>query len=115
MGNVLSAPIRERAGSRRDTHEELRKREPLKARLAVQIRPLDHLHQHREELLITAAINRQGIYFDTPRNHYYVGMSLFLAFSYSASTLVRKEYLGEVVRVDRLPNGSHFVAVKFLS
>ena len=95
--------------------QQPQKRERLKACLAGLIRPLDRLQQQIKELSITVDINRQLLCFNASRNHYQVGMSLFLPLPYSASTLARKECLAEVLHVNPLPNGRHAVVVQFLS
>ena len=114
MRNLL-APIDNRSASCQDNGKERRTRERLKICLPVHIRPLRPSEQQTGEAATTMDFNRHGLCFATSRNHYQVGMSLFLTFPYSPSTLVRKEYAGEVVRVEELPNGHRAVAVQFLS
>jgi hypothetical protein len=114
MRNV-PALLDNRAASCQDNGNERRTRERLKVCLPVHIRPLRSSQQQTGEAAITMDFNRNGLCFATSRNHYHVGMSLFLTFPYSPSTSVRKEYAGEVVRVELLPNGHRAVAVKFLS
>jgi hypothetical protein len=40
-------------------------------------------------------------------------MSLLLTFPYSPASAARREYLGEIVRVDLLADGAKAVAVQF--
>jgi hypothetical protein len=87
----------------------------IRGKTASLIRPLDRLRQQIKELSITVDINRHRVCFDTSRNHYQLGMSLFLAFPYSTLTLVRNECLAEVLRVDPLPNRRHAKVVQFPS
>lgn len=113
MSHVLSGPLLERSGCRSETHEERRKRERLKVSLPIHVRPLDRSEQQIAEVAMTVDITRHGLYFATSRDHYQLGMSLFLTFPYCRSTLLRKEYVGQVVRVDTLANGGRAVAVRF--
>jgi hypothetical protein len=111
MPSILPALTEERTACRPETREERRKRERLKVCLPVHIRPLGR--SQIQEVATTLDITRHGLCFTTSRDHYSLGMSLFLTFPYSSASLVRKEYLGEVVRVDHLPSGGHAVAVQF--
>jgi PilZ domain-containing protein len=110
MSNVLPSPLLERTACRPETHQERRRRERLRVCLPVYVRRLD---QSEQEVATTVDITRHGLRFTTSRDHYSRGMSLLLTFPYSFGNLVRKEYLGEIVRVDDLNEGGRAVAVQF--
>ncbi len=59
-------------------------------------------------------LTRNGLYFTTWLEHYHQGMRVLVTFPYCSVACVRREYLGRVVRVERLPDGHLGVAVGFL-
>ena len=107
MSNVLLVPAEGHTASEHHSREERRKRERVKAPLPVHVRLLD---QPVEELTKTLDITRYGLCFTTSRDHYRLGMPLFLTLPYCAGSV---RCLSEVVRVGGLPNGSRAVAVRF--
>jgi len=69
-----------------------------------------------EENNITKNVSREGIYFVTGNAAYYVGMRLFVNVPHhTPSEPQDREYIGQVVRVDELPDGHWGVAIQFLS
>ena len=98
-----------------DGCNERRTLERSKISLPVHIRSIDPSEHAILEAATTIDVNRHGLCFSTSRDHYQVGMSLCLTFPYSSPVTVRKEFVGNVVRVDSLPNGRRSVAVQFLS
>jgi hypothetical protein len=104
--NVLLAEIQDDNGPKLDGWEEHPKRERGIAR-PVHVRVLD---QAGEETATTLNINGDGLWFTSSRDRYNVGMPLFVSLPNSAGSV---RYLGEVVSVEVLPNGSRAVAVRF--
>ena len=98
-----------------DRRKERRTLERLKISVPVHVRSLDPSDHAILEAATTINVNRHGLCFSTSRDHYQVGMSLCLTFPYSSPVMVRKEFVGNVVRVDSLPNGCRSVAVQFIS
>jgi 5-formaminoimidazole-4-carboxamide-1-beta-D-ribofuranosyl 5'-monophosphate synthetase len=98
-----------------DRRNERRILERSKISLPVHIRSIDPSEHAILEAATTLDVNRHGLCFSTSRDHYQVGMSLCLTFPYSSPVTVRREFVGNVVRVDSLPNGRRSVAVQFLS
>lgn len=82
--------------------------------LPTRIRPLDPRCAHQEEVRSTLDFSRTGLYFITRRNHYAVGMRVLLTFPYSKKAPIQREFLGEVVRIEKFPDGSGGIAVQFL-
>lgn len=69
-----------------------------------------------DEVLQTVNISREGIYFASERKGYFKGMRLFITMPYSAIPgAVNPEYIGEVVRVDDLPQNTSGVAVHLVT
>jgi len=69
-----------------------------------------------DEKLMTLNVSRNGLYFGTASRSYYKGMRLFVTYPYSAAPgAINRDYIAEVVRVDRLPNGHYGVAIQLLT
>ena len=98
-----------------DRRNERRTLERLKISVPVHVRSIDPSEHAILEAATTIDVNRHGLCFSTSRDHYHVGMSLCMTFPYSSPVMVRKEFVGNVVRVDALPNGGRSVAVQFIS
>jgi hypothetical protein len=97
-------PVPERRGSRRCKITQL-----------MRIRPSDPSRAHFEDLRGTVSMSRSGIYFHTTYTGYEVGMRLFVTMPFSANlSETNREYLAEVVRMDRLPNGMTGIGFKTL-
>jgi hypothetical protein len=115
MHNVLPRSIHAHTTFENDNCNERRALERLKISLPVHIRSVHPTEHAILEATTTIDVNRHGLCFSTPRDNYNVGMSLSLTFPYSSPIMVRKEFVGSVVRVDSLPNGGWCVAVQFIS
>jgi hypothetical protein len=74
--------VESRNPSNHDNEKERRTRERLKVCLPVHIRPLRASLQQTEEVTTTVDFNRNGLCFATLRDHYHLGMALFLTFPY---------------------------------
>jgi PilZ domain len=115
MHNALPRSIHGHTTFENDGRNERRALERLKISLPVHIRSIDPSEHAVLEAATTLDVNRHGLCFSTLWDHYHVGMSLSLTFPYSSPIMVRKEFVGSVVRVDSLPNGGRSVAVQFVS
>ena len=94
----------ERRGSRRCKITQL-----------MRIRPSDPERDPFEDIRGTLSVSRSGIYFQSSVTTYEVGMRLFVTMPYSKEPAsMSREYLGEVVRRDLLPNGLFGVGFKIL-
>ncbi len=83
---------------------------------ALRVRPSDPKDVPFEEIGTTKNVSRDGVYFATQRENYYLGMRLFVTLPYhSPINPLNHDYLGQVARVDDLGNGQHGVAVRLLS
>jgi len=101
MSNVLL--LEPTKGHNASKHQE---REGRNSR-PVHVRALD---QPVEETATAFNIDCDGLSFTSSRNHYSLEMPLFLSLSNSAGSV---RYLGEVVGIEVLPNGSRAIAVRF--
>jgi hypothetical protein len=78
----------------------------------VRVRPSEPRDEHFEDLPISVNASKEGIYFISRRQAYYPGMRVFVTFPFSsAHDPMNCEYVAEVVRVEKLPNGRSGVAV----
>lgn len=81
----------------------------------MRIRPSDPERDHFEDLRGTVSVSRTGVYFHTDLKDYELGLRLFITVPYSNDpTSVGREYLAEVVRLERLVTGSIGVGLKLL-
>ena len=68
-----------------------------------------------DDLRGTVSVSRTGIYFHTTEPGYAMGMRLFVTVPYTKDpTASVHEYLAEVVRKDRLNNGTTGIGIKIL-
>ena len=78
----------------------------------LRVRPSEPRDEHFEDLPISVNASKEGIYFHTRRSNYYKGMRVFVTFPFSSQhDPMNCEYVGEVVRVETLPNGRFGVAL----
>jgi ribosomal protein L21E len=69
-----------------------------------------------EELNVTKNVSREGIYFSSALAAYREGMRLHITVPHHNPRGTQdREYIGQVVRVDRLETGEYGIAVQFLS
>ncbi len=99
-----------------DSAHECRRSRRSKIGLSLRARPSDpERDEHFEEVRPTLNAARDGLYFASWRESYYEGMRVFVTFPYSSHPdAIGCEYLGHVVRVDRLADGRLGVAVQLL-
>jgi hypothetical protein len=83
---------------------------------AVRVRPSEPIGEGFDEVQATINVCRDGIYFPTNLKSYRKGMRVFVTFPYSEMPgAINLEYIGEVVRVDKLTFGRLGVAVHLKS
>jgi|SRR5665213_1633050 len=79
-------------------------------RQPLRIRPFDS--HCPPEICTTVNLARHGIYFETSVGHYFVGMGIAVIRNFAPEDPIRQEEIGEVVRVEKLPNGRWGVAFR---
>jgi hypothetical protein len=77
----------------------------------VYVQPIEQDAEHFEEVRMMRNFSRNGFYFVSERTSYKPGAYLYVVPAFGCLNL---EYLGEVVRVEKLPNGEFGVAVRLL-
>ena len=93
------------------------KRRTRRAKIAkpLRVRPSEPRDEHFEDLPVSVNASKDGIFFQTRRKDYYRGMRVFVTFPFSSQhDPMNCEYVGEVVRVEELPNNRYGVAVHLL-
>jgi PilZ domain-containing protein len=68
--------------------------------------------KYKEEVQTTLNTSRDGLYFRTQLKHYYVGMRVSVILGYEPNDRCNSASFGEVVRIDRLNDGSFGIAVQ---
>lgn len=98
-----------------DQPTERRRLRRRKAFRPIRVRPAVPGDGDFDEVTGTVDAHREGLYFATERKSYKKGMRLFVTMPYSPhSQGTEGEYIGEVVRVDPLPDGKSGVAVHLI-
>ncbi len=93
--------------------KERRRTRRAKMMRPLRVRPSEPRDDHFEEIATSMNASRDGILFSSRRDDYYPGMRLFVTFPYNApNDPMNCEYVGEVVRVEKLPHGKVAVAVQ---
>ncbi len=89
-----------------------RRREPrVQVDRLVYVQAADAERGHFEEVRSMRDLSRSGFYFTTERDSYQAGVQLHVIPAFGCLNL---EYLGEVVRVEKLPEGEFGVAVRLV-
>src|ERR1700731_4782613 len=89
-----------------------RRREPrVQVDRLVYVQPASSDIGHFEEVRSMRDLSRSGFYFTTERDSYQTGVQLHVIPAFGSLNL---EYLGEVVRVEKLPEGEFGVAVRLI-
>jgi hypothetical protein len=90
------------------------KRTNPRAKLArkLRVRPSDVYEDDFEEVATSINVSKRGIYFQTDLPTYRVALRLFVTYPFtSVDDPMKTEWIGEVMRVDTLPNNKHGIAV----
>jgi hypothetical protein len=90
------------------------KRRSVRAKIArpVRVRPSEPRDDHFEDIPISVNASKTGIYFISRMKSYYPGMRVFITFPFSSPhDPMNCEYVGQVVRVEKMENGKTGVAV----
>ncbi|HXN23554.1 MAG TPA: PilZ domain-containing protein [Candidatus Dormibacteraeota bacterium] len=94
---------------------ERRSNHRCKLTQSLRVRPSDPEVEHFEEIRGTTSLSRSGVYFKGEVKAYHLGMRLFVTLPYSDQpTAISREYLAEVVRLDKLDSGLIGVGIKLL-
>lgn len=82
----------------------------------IRVRPADPKSASFEEIGTTTNVSRDGIYFISEREEYVENMRLFVTMPYHTRVHpLNFEYVGQVARIDSLPQGKRGIAVRLLA
>jgi hypothetical protein len=96
--------------------QERRRSRRIRIGQPMKLRPSDPKDAFFEDTTTTKNVSREGVYFITHFSTYTEGMRLFVEVPYHVPHDVQdREYIGQVVRVDALPNKQWGIAVQLLS
>jgi len=70
--------------------------------------------EYPEEVCTTLNVSRTGLYFATSRDHYYPGMNVIVTFDSLVANPMPQEYIGDVIRLERLEDSKWGVAIRIL-
>src|SRR5258708_23159248 len=97
------------------TRPERRAPRRCKINQLMRIRPSDPEKEHFEDLRGSTSVSRSGVAFQTSETGYELCMRLFVTMPYSRDpAAINREYLAEVVRLEKLPNTLIAVGIKLL-
>jgi hypothetical protein len=97
-----------------DDHQYPHHRRSRRAKMVrpLRVRPSEPRDEHFEDLPVSVNASREGIYFSSRQDSYYPGMRVFVTFPYtSPHDPMNCEYVGQIVRVEKLSSGKIGVAV----
>jgi hypothetical protein len=96
--------------------QERRRSRRIRIGQPLKVRPSDPRDPHFEENATTKNVSRDGIYFLSKNLLFYEGMRLFISLPYhTPKDPLDNEYIGQVARIENLPNGQRGIAVQLLS
>jgi len=101
----------------RETRQEERRRSRrIRIGQPLKVRPSDPRDAHFVETPTTKNLSRDGIYFLSKNKVYYEGMRLFITIPFHVpSDPLDQEYIGQVIRIENLPDGKRGIAIQLLS
>ena len=96
--------------------QERRRSRRIRIGQPLKVSPSDPHDAHFEETATTKNVSRDGIYFLSKNQTYREGMRLFVTLPYHFPSAPHDlEYLGQVARIENLPDGNRGIAVQLLS
>jgi hypothetical protein len=96
--------------------QERRRSRRIRIGQPLKVRPSDPHDAPFEETATTKNVSRDGIYFLSKNLTFRVGMRVFVTLPYHfPSDPHDLEYLGQVARIENLPDGNRGIAVQLLS
>ena len=96
--------------------QERRRSRRIRIGQPVRVAPSDPRETPFEETATTKNVSREGIYFLSKKGTFREGMRLFVTLPYHFPRDPHDlEYLGQVTRIENLPDGNHGIAVQLLS
>jgi len=112
--NLAGAPRKPNLGTLQASQKDARRRERLKVRLPLQVRPFDARFIEIEDIGEVVDFTRDGLFFVTCMPHYLVGMRLIVTFPFGRKASAHHRFLGSVVRLEDREDGTRGIAVRFI-
>lgn len=112
--NVAGVAKRPNQGAQMPSQKDARRRERLKVRLPLQVRPFDARFIEIEDVGEVVDFTRDGIFFVTCMPHYLVGMRLIVTFPFGRKASTHHRFLGTIVRLEDRRDGTRGIAVRFI-
>jgi len=78
----------------------------------VRVSPCDP--QYPDEICTTLNVSRNGLYFMTTADHYYIGMNVIITLNFGPDDPMHREQIGDVVRMERLDQDRWGIAIRIL-
>jgi len=96
--------------------QERRRSRRIRIGQPLKVRPSDPRDPHFEETSTTKNVSRDGIYFLSKSLFFYQGMRLFISLPFHIpKDPLDQEYIGQVARIENLPDGNRGIAVQLLT
>ncbi len=96
--------------------QERRRSRRIRIGQPLKVRPSDPRDPHFEDTATTKNVSRDGIYFLSKNSLFYEGMRVFISLPYHIpSDPLDQEYIGQVARIENLPDGTRGIAVQLLT
>ena len=112
--NITGVAKKPNLGTQPASREDARRRERLKLRLPLQVRPFDARFIEIEDIGEVQDFTRDCLFFVTCMPHYLVGMRLIVTFPFGERASAHHRFLGSVVRLEDRKDGTRGIAVRFL-
>ena len=96
--------------------QERRRSRRIRIGQPLKVRPSEPRDPHFEEISTTKNVSRDGIYFHSKNKGFYEGMRLFITVPFHLpGDPLDQEYIGQVARIENLPDGNRGIAIQLLS
>lgn len=96
--------------------QDRRRTRRLKIGQPLKLRPSDPRIENFVDIRTTKNVSRDGLYFITRLDSYHEGMRLFVTLPFhSPADPGDREYIGQVLRIERLDSSERGIAVQLLS
>jgi hypothetical protein len=96
--------------------QERRRSRRIRIGQPLKVRPSEPRDGHFEETSTTKNVSRDGIYFLSKNKSFYEVMRLFITVPFHLpSDPLDQEYVGQVARIENLPEGNRGIAIQLLS
>jgi len=112
--NIARVSKNPNPGTQPASRKNARRRERLKLRLPLQVRPFDARFIEIEDIGEVQDFTRDGLFFVTCMPHYLVGMRLIVTFPFGEKATAHHRFLGSIVRLEDRKDGTRGIAVRFL-